>query len=379
MSFKSNISRYVPKSREVNQNQSSSQDAFVLKGNGSEVEQLREKVIELENDLREIAKKDQAIISDLKSQLEDAICAKADMSKRLAESFEVSKTLKEGKEELFMTVLNLNERLETQNKMTTEAQSVFLKLPAAIRALKRLDDETVVLRKEKIQQEIELENQKKIAAEYERMMTDMKGYNDKYGQEVKAMQGQLVDQLSAFKIVKVTLEKASAAASTKDSANYEALQKQYEESKATIDADRLIFASERVISDEELRKLHCQLETRMHLLTLQSPKHADTQLVQTVVEEPYLRIIDDVKHRLFKSENERRILHKQLQALRGNIRVTVRCRPYINHDGVDTLALDNASQTNDSRICGGIRFFKDGTSISLAGSINVRDKPQVWQ
>jgi hypothetical protein len=379
MSFKSNISRYVPKSREVNQNQSSSQDAFVLKGNGSEVEQLREKVIELENDLREIAKKDQAIISDLKSQLEDAICAKADLSKRLAESFEVSKTLKEGKEELFMTVLNLNERLETQNKMTTEAQSVFLKLPAAIRALKRLDDETVVLRKEKIQQEIELENQKKIAAEYERMMTDMKGYNDKYGQEVKAMQGQLVDQLSAFKIVKVTLEKASAAASTKDSANYEALQKQYEESKATIDADRLIFASERVISDEELRKLHCQLETRMHLLTLQSPKHADTQLVQTVVEEPYLRIIDDVKHRLFKSENERRILHKQLQALRGNIRVTVRCRPYINHDGVDTLALDNASQTNDSRICGGIRFFKDGTSISLAGSINVRDKPQVWQ
>lgn len=379
MSFKSNISRYIPKSREVSQNQSPSQDAFVVKGNGSEVEQLREKVIELENDLREIAKKDQAIISDLKSQLEDAICAKADMSKKLAESYEVSKTLKEGKEELFLTVLNLNERLETQNKMTTEAQSVFLKLPAAIRALKRLDDETVVLRKEKLQQEIELENQKKISAEYERMMADMKCYNDKYGEEVKAMQGQLVDQLSAFKIVNVTLEKASAAASTKDSANYEALQKQYEESKATIDADRLIFATERGVSDEELRKLHCQLETRMHLLTLQSPKHADTQLVQTVVEEPYLRIIDDVKHRLFKSENERRILFKQLQALRGNIRVTVRCRPYINHDGVDTLALDNASQTNDSRICGGIRFFKDGTSISLAGSINVRDKPQVKQ
>ena len=115
----------------------------------------------------------------------------------------------------------------------------------------------------------------------------------------------------------------------------------------------------------------------MHLLTLQSPKHADTQLVHTLVEEPYLRIIDDVKHRLFKSENERRILHKQLQALRGNIRVTVRCRPYINHDGVDTLALDNASQTNDSQICGGIRFYKDGTSISIAGSVNARDKPQV--
>lgn len=379
MSFKSNISRYIPKGREVSQNQSPSHDAFVLKGNGSEVEQLRERVIELENDLREIAKKDQAIILDLKSQLADAICAKADMSKKLAESFEVSKTLKEGKEELFLTVLNLNERLETQNKMTTEAQSVFLKLPAAIRALKRLDDETVVLRKEKLQQEIELENQKKIAAEYERMMADMKGYNDKCGEEVKAMQGQLVDQLSAFTIVKVTLEKASAAASTKDSANYEALQKQYEESKATIDADRLMFATERGVSDEELRKLHCQLETRMHLLTLQSPKHADTQLVQTVVDEPYLRIIDDVKHRLFRSENERRILHKQLQALRGNIRVAVRCRPYINYDGVDTVALDKAYQTNDSRICGGIRFFKDGISISLAGSINVRDKPQVKQ
>ena len=115
----------------------------------------------------------------------------------------------------------------------------------------------------------------------------------------------------------------------------------------------------------------------MHLLTLQSPKHADTQLVEEVEKEPYLRIIDDVKHRLFMSETERRSLHKQLQALRGNIRVTVRCRPYINYDGDDTLALENASQTNDSQICGGIRFYKDGTSISIAGSVNARDKPQV--
>ena len=377
MSFKSNLTRYVPKSREASQNQSPSLDAFVLKGNGSEVEQLRVKVIELENDIREIAKRDQQIILSLKSQLDDAICAKADLSKKLAECHENSKMLKEGKEELFLTVLNLNERLEAQNKMTSEAQSVFLKLPAAIRALKRLDDETVVLRKEKLLQENELENQKKIAAEYERITANLKENNEKYVEDVKAMKGQLVDQLSAFQIVKVTIEKASALASTTGNTNYEALQKQYQESKATIDAEKLQFAAERVKYDEELRKLHCQLETRMHLLTLQSPKHEDSQLVQEIERGPYLRIIDDVKQRLFKSETERRSLHKQLQALRGNIRVTVRCRPYINYDGDDTLALENASQTNDSQICGGIRFYKDGTSISIAGSVNVRDKPQV--
>ena len=377
MSFKSNIARYVPKSREASQNQSPISEAFVLKGNGSEVEQLRAKVAELENDVCEITRKDQAIILSLRSQLDDVNCAKADISKKLAESHEVTKMLKEGKEELFLTVLNLNERLEAQNKMTTEAQSVFLKLPAAIRALKRLDDETLILRREKLLQENELENQKKIAADYERIAATLRESNDKCADEIKAMKGQLTDQFSAFEIVKLTLEKAISSVSTTGNANYEALQKRYEESKATIDADRLHYASERETSDEELRKLHCQLETRMHLLTLQSPKHADTQLVEEIEKEPYLRIIDDVKHRLFISENERRSLHKQLQALRGNIRVTVRCRPYINHDGDDTLALENASQTNDSQICGGIRFYRDNTSISIAGSVNARDKPQV--
>ena len=228
MSFKSNIARYVPKSRETSQNQSPSPEAFVLKGNGSEVEQLRAKVAELENDIREIARKDQSIILGLRSQIDDVNCAKAEISKKLAESHEASKMLKEGKEELFLTVLNLNERLEAQNKMTTEAQSVFLKLPAAIRALKRLDDETIVLRREKLLQENELENQTKIAAEYGRIAATLRENNERCADELKAIKGQLTDQLSAFEIVKLTLEKAIATVSTTGNANYEALQKRYE-------------------------------------------------------------------------------------------------------------------------------------------------------
>lgn len=307
-------------------------------------------------------------IAQQRAQLEDVLADKAEIKMQLTESYEVSKMLKEGKEELFLAVVNLNERLEAQNKISSEAQSVFLKLPAAIRALRRLDDETVKLRKEKTDQEKEIDSLR-------RLLTSSQEENEKSLSQVNSIRSDYADSLSSFKDVKHTLEKANAAAV----ANATSANAKLEEVRLTLIKEKQIYQAERESQLEENEKLKSQLETRSLMLTLKSPKaETDDEEEQTVgMDKEILQIVDSLKYNLFKSEMARKQLHNQLQELRGNIRVFVRCRPYINYDGDDSLALENASVTNDSKICGSIRFYKDGSSVALAGCIKARDKPQV--
>jgi DNA repair exonuclease SbcCD ATPase subunit len=316
----------------------------------------------------QIQARDQTIALQ-RNHLEDILSDKADLKAQLTESYEVSKMLKEGKEELFLAVVNLNERLEAQNKISSEAQSVFLKLPAAIRALRRLDDETVKLRKEKTDQEKEIDSLRSL-------LTSSQGENEKSLSEVTSIRSDYAESLSSFKDVKHILEKANAAAV----ANAASANSKLEEVRLTLTREKQIHQAERESQLEENEKLKSQLETRSLMLTLKAPK-SDTDSEEGEqtggMGKEFLQIVDGLKYNLFKSEMARKQLHNQLQELRGNIRVFVRCRPYINYDGDDAMALDNASVTNDSRICGSVRFYKDGSSLSLAGCINARDKPQV--
>lgn len=308
-------------------------------------------------------------IAQQRNQLEDVLSDKAELKMQLTESYEVSKMLKEGKEELFMAVVNLNERLEAQNKISSEAQSVFLKLPAAIRALKRLDDETVKLRKEKTDQEKEIDSLR-------RLLTSSQEENEKSLSEVNSIRFEYAESLSSFKDVKLTLEKANAAAV----ANAASVTFKLEEVRLTLIKEKQIHQAEHASQMEENEKLKSQLETRSLMLTLTAPKSetdSDDEERTVGMGKEFLQIVDGLKYSLFKSEMARKQLHNQLQELRGNIRVFVRCRPYINYDGDDSMALENASVTNDSKICGSIRFFKDRSSLALAGCVNARDKPQV--
>lgn len=307
------------------------------------------------------------IIAQQQSQIDDATSDKSKISSQLSESYEVSKMLKEGKEELFLAVVNLNERLEAQNKMTSEAQSVFLKLPAAIRALKRLDDETVKLRKEKSDQDDEIDSLR-------RLLTESHEENEKSLSEVNSIRLDYAESVATFKDVKQTLEKANAVAV----ANAASLNSKLEDAKLAQLKEKQIHQAELESQLEENQKLKSQLETRSLMLTLKAPNaESDVEEQSVGMGKEFLQIVDGLKYNLFKSEMARKQLHNQLQELRGNIRVFVRCRPYINYDGDDSLALENASVTNDSKICGSIRFFKDRSSVALAGCVNARDKPQV--
>lgn len=72
-------------------------------------------------------------------------------------------------------------------------------------------------------------------------------------------------------------------------------------------------------------------------------------------------IIFDLKQKLKDSEAKRRKLHNMLQDLKGNIRVFVRCRPFLRID-------NESSQSNNPNISGCVKFGIDGTSVSLTGA-----------
>eukprot|EP01041_Mallomonas_annulata_P000191 gene191-337_t len=85
--------------------------------------------------------------------------------------------------------------------------------------------------------------------------------------------------------------------------------------------------------------------------------------------------ISILRQKLHESETSRRKLHNQLQEIRGNIRVFVRCRPLLTCDTASTTTnTTNTANTNNSNnmesdgantTC--VRFHGDGSSISLVG------------
>ncbi len=67
--------------------------------------------------------------------------------------------------------------------------------------------------------------------------------------------------------------------------------------------------------------------------------------------------VQDLQNRLQQSEAKRRRMHNTLQELRGNIRVYVRCRPFLKCDGESYETKEGCME------CGG----KDSASVSIVG------------
>lgn len=78
---------------------------------------------------------------------------------------------------------------------------------------------------------------------------------------------------------------------------------------------------------------------------------------EDVVEEDSMakEIITMLRHKLAASETIRRKLHNQLQDLRGNVRVFVRCRPFLSCDGSEAIEAKPS-----------LNFHADGASLSFA-------------
>jgi kinesin family protein C1 len=74
-----------------------------------------------------------------------------------------------------------------------------------------------------------------------------------------------------------------------------------------------------------------------------------------------IRVIEELRQKLIQSEASRKKIHNQLQELRGNIRVFVRCRPFLRYDGEESTHNDTVSVQED-KSC--VKCHKDGSSVS---------------
>lgn len=85
--------------------------------------------------------------------------------------------------------------------------------------------------------------------------------------------------------------------------------------------------------------------------------------------------IEMLKQKLRESDSARRKLHNTLQELKGNIRVFVRCRPFLKGDGVEyhqTRADEESQAVVSTHGC--VRCNPDGTSVTLMPSSRSDDK-----
>lgn len=114
----------------------------------SRVELLKLETVNLNVQIQELSDNDESKnnrIQRLEAELESYKSLKINLTKSLEQSQESMRVLKEGKDNLSLTVASLNKQIG-QQKSSDDAQSAMLKLPVAFREFKRLDNETIRLK-----------------------------------------------------------------------------------------------------------------------------------------------------------------------------------------------------------------------------------------
>ena len=98
-----------------------------------------------------LASQIQKLVKADKSNLAKIAALESDLAESRSSEAGLAKSLKKSQEsgiDLEKSVLALRSSLEIQGRLYSEVQSAWLKVPAAIRSLKRLDDETVKMRRD---------------------------------------------------------------------------------------------------------------------------------------------------------------------------------------------------------------------------------------
>lgn len=119
--------------------------------------------------------------------------------------------------------------------------------------------------------------------------------------------------------------------------------------------------------NERMRKLEALCEELKAQKVQQIQKSADIPQAHDDQHDGALQeTITQLRDKLTLSERERRKLHNQLQELRGNIRVFVRCRPFLAGDG-DEFALA-AQGTHQDAVHGCLNCNQDGCTVLMTNA-----------
>lgn len=235
---------------------------------------------------------------------------------------------------------------------TEATQGLWSKMTAASRELRRLEEESKELKREKEEQSsahlIALEEVSKLKAVIEKGKATLLALRGQV-EEARGKQQQLED-------INTQLNSILNEASVKES-----------QLLATIDSQKIVADD----SEDRIRILELDLAESRNLVARleQSNLERDQQQLaqfdgdMSMSDESLkelvdgnnprvLSLIEELRQRLYESEQKRRKLNNALQDLRGNIRVLVRCRPFLRADG---------ENRESSIVCN-----RDGTSISFA-------------
>lgn len=269
----------------------------------------------------------------------------------LASSLEATKrdvtTYKSQKETLEREVARLTSQAEA-------AQGLWSKVTTSSRELRRAEEERDTFKKEVDELIVEKE---KNTREISKLRVDLQKANN-----------------SAILLAEVSLkvERLERQLTAKDKDNAELQQRTIAmELETTALQDQwnvdLLQNEEnlKLLQDENL-KLRSTVETLEK--KLENSVHSEGATVQqqtvSICDEDTEKIIRELRENLKTSNFIRRQLHNQLQELRGNIRVFVRCRPFLRGD----------EEYQQQQPEGCLRFNKDGTSLSIVSTSNTNSR-----
>lgn len=333
---------------------SSTQCSFdLLKG---KVEHLENERVNLSLQMQEQSEKDRTRkirIEQLESDLKISHAAQVSLKQLGEESQAKMKSLFDSNTDLVEEIVKLNERIEAQAKEASGAQNFWSKMTAAHRELRRLEDEAVKTRRERVDLEAEKEE---LLSE----ITKLEELNEKRSEEMTLLRLEIEGQRRTFKDSKTALESANAFTS----GEVLSLRLTLQEAVDSRESAEKIFQVERRTFGEKISELLKQLAARPELVIGEISNDAEEQIDSVFV--------DELRKKLLESELKRKQLHNTLQELRGNIRVFVRCRPFLTGDGEEYPNSENL----DPNAGGCVLFHKDGTSVSLSST--TRSTPQVF-
>ena len=332
-----------------------SQTSFeLLQANKAHVEKDR---IDLLVQLHEESEKNRVKklqVDKLEAALKAAESSQAVVTRALEDAQENARVLKQERDYLELDVRKLKDQIDTNNSAASETRSLWTKMTAASRELSRLEEEAIKLRKDKI----DILNEKDHLSN---VCESLKESNEKQMEDMTMLRLEVEGQRKIFDDLKL---------SQKNEINM--LKSQHLESvKALMTTIDIAETDKRGMSDkiqslkDELSEMRRQMAHQMKELKSAGSitnNNEDSNIDQNDTK----KVIEDLRRRLLESETKRKYLHNALQELRGNIRVYVRCRPFLSCDGEE--ANTSLLGGNSSDVSGCVRFYKDGSSLSVTGS-----------
>ena len=239
---------------------------------------------------------------------------------------------------------------------TEATQGLWSKMTAASRELRRLEEECRDLKREKDEQ----------AAAHAKVLEEvasLKAVIEKGKSTLLSLRKEAVE--STDKIQELNTNHAQTSFELDEAKAREAdlsasLAAQRIEIEDRDDRIRVLemdlIEARNAIAEAERSRQESEQQQQQQLAMMDSESGMDEGALKELVESNnprVLSIIEDLRKRLFESEQKRKKLNNTLQDLRGNVRVLVRCRPFLRGDG---------ENRESSVVCN-----RDGNTVSLSG------------